>query len=298
MRNLLTAVALLLILLSAACSKATPATSGSQGPPPEGAGSEESAEIEYEDFDPTNFDHPTDINNIWLSLKPGTYWAYEGTAVEDGGTLSRRIEYAITDLTKEIGGVQTVVAWIVDYNNHQVIEKEVAFYAQDNEGNVWYLGEHPEEYEEGEFVDAPTWIHGIGGSVAGIMMKADPQRGTPSYSEGWAPAVEFTDRAQVSEMGLQVCAFLDCYEDSLEIAEYNPDEPGIFQLKYYAVGLGEVRVGWKGPDPSQESLELVEYTQLSPVALEQVRAAALELEQHAYEISKDVYAQTLPMQVP
>jgi hypothetical protein len=64
--------------------------------------------------------------------------------------IPHRIEFTVTDLTKEIAGVSTVVAWVVDYSDGQVVEQEIAFYAQDNDGNVWYLGEHPEEYEDGD----------------------------------------------------------------------------------------------------------------------------------------------------
>ena len=113
-------------------------------------------------------------------------WALEGTAVNDeGNSFVRRIEFSVTDLTKEIAGVRTVVAWIVDYNDGEIVEKEIAFYAQDDEGNVWYFGEYPEEFENGEFVKASPWIHGIQDARAGIKMVAQPQLGIPSYYQGW-----------------------------------------------------------------------------------------------------------------
>ncbi|HET7088596.1 MAG TPA: hypothetical protein VFL17_08100, partial [Anaerolineae bacterium] len=213
---------------------------------------------------------------------------------EDGETFAHRIEFTVTDLTKEIEGVRTVVAWVVDYSDGEVVEKEIAFYAQDNDGNVWYLGEYPEEYEGGEFVKAPTWIAGLEDARAGIKMWAEPQPGMPSYFQGWGPAVEWTDFAQVDQMGQETCVPVDCYEDVLVIAESSLDELGAFQLKYYARGVGEVRVGWRGDDATQEDLELVELVQLDPEALAEVRAEALELEKHAYEISEDVYAHTSP----
>ncbi len=248
----------------------------------------------FEDFDPNNFEDPTSIDNEWFPLKPGTQWAYEGFTVEGGESIPHRIEFTVTDLTKEIEGVRTVVAWIVDYSDDEVVETEIAFYAQDNDSNVWFLGEYPEEYEGGEFVDAPTWIAGLEGAGAGIKMKADPQPGTPSYFQGWGPAVEWTDYGQVDQMGQETCVPVDCYEDVLVIAESSLDEPGAFQLKYYARGVGNVRVGWRGEDATQEELELVELVQLAPEALAEVRAEALELERRAYEVSKDVYGHTPP----
>lgn len=230
-------------------------------------------------------------------MKPGTRWVHEGTAVDDeGNRFTRRIEFTVTDLTKEIAGVNTVVAWIVDYNDGEVVEKEIAFYAQDKDGNVWYFGEYPEEYENGEFVKASPWIHGIEDARAGIKMMANPQLGMPSYFQGWGPAVDWSDYAQVDQMGQETCVPVDCYQDVLVIAESSLGEVNAYQLKYYARGVGEIRVGWKGEDETQEELQLIELVELSPEQLAEVRLLALQLEDHAYGISSDIYGKTSPLE--
>lgn len=255
------------------------------------------ATAEFKEFDPDNFDRSTEINNPWMPMQPGTMWAYEGTAVdEEGNSFARRIEFTVTDLTKEINGVRTVVAWIVDYNNDEVIEKEIAFYAQDNDGNVWYLGEHPEEFADGKFVDAPTWIAGVEEARAGIKMMAEPKVGMPKYFQGWGPAVEWSDYGDIQKMGQETCVPVDCYQDAMVIAESSLGEVGAAQFKYYVSGVGEVRVNWGGQDATQEALQLVEHTQLSPEALAEIHAEALALEKHAYEVSADVYGKTSPME--
>jgi hypothetical protein len=255
------------------------------------------ATAEFKDFDAGNFDHPTDINNKWMPMQPGTTWAYEGTAVdEEGNNFARRIEFTVTDLTKEIADVNTVAAWIVDYNNDEIIEKEIAFYAQDNDGNVWYLGEHPEEFKDGKFVDAPTWIAGLEDARAGIKMMAEPKVGAAKYFQGWGPAVEWSDYGEIQKMGQETCVPVDCYKDVMVIAESSLGEVGAAQFKYYVSGVGEVRVNWGGQDATQEALELVEHTRLSPEALAEIRAEALALEKHAYEVSADVYGKTSPME--
>ena len=293
------AVALLLMISTSACtSVAPPETATESETAPETAAESEVPEIVFEDFDPSNFERSTNIDNEWLPLQPGTQWVFEGFTVEDDESIPHRIEFTVTDLTKEIEGVPTVVAWVVDYSDDEVVEQEIAFYAQDNDGNVWYFGEHPEEYEDGEFVEAPTWIAGLEDARAGIKMKADPQPGTPSYFQGWAPAVEWTDYGQVDQMGQETCVPVDCYEEVLVIAESSLEEEDAYQLKYYARGVGNVQVGWRGEDATQEELELVEYVQLSPEALAEVRAESLEMEEHAYEVSEDVYGQTPPAEGP
>jgi hypothetical protein len=251
---------------------------------------------EFHEFDPASFANPTIIDNPWMPLKPGTHWVYEGTAVDDeGDSFARRIEFTVTDKTKNIAGVNTVVVWIVDYNDGEVIEKEIAFYAQDKDGNVWYFGEYPEEYTHGEFEKASPWIHGVAEAKAGIKMVAQPALDTRSYYQGWGPAVEWSDYGQVDKIGVETCVAVDCYTDVLVIAESSLGEVDAYQLKYYARGVGEIRVGWKGEDASREELELIELTHLSPEELAAVRGMALDLERHAFETSKDVYGQTSPI---
>lgn len=312
-----TVILLTMILISACAPKSEPVIA--EGPPlaanseatteateepvataeeaTEPAATEDASVAQFPDFDPNNFDsNSTVIDNQWMPMKPGTFWAYEGTAADGGETVSRRIEYTVTDLTKEIEGVRTVVAWIEDYNNDELIEEEIAFYAQDKNGTVWYFGEHPEDYENGNFVEAPTWIAGLADAKPGIKMLPDPQLGGPVLYQGWGPEVEWSDYGQVDQVGQKSCVPVDCYENVLVIAESSLGEEGAYQLKYYAQGVGNVEVGWKGTDETQEELKLVEYKQLSPEELADVHAQALELEKHAYEVSKDVYGETPPMQ--
>ena len=106
-------------------------------------------EPEFQEFDAANFSDSTVIDNEWYPLAPGSKWVYEGTTTEFNEVIPHRLEFTITDLTKEIQGVRTVVAWIEDFSDGELVEKEIAFYAQDNDGNVWYFGEHPEELAGG-----------------------------------------------------------------------------------------------------------------------------------------------------
>jgi hypothetical protein len=233
----------------------------------------------WEDFDPNNFDHSTNIDNEWFPLKPGTRLTWEGTTIEDDGTaVPHRVVFTVTDLTKVIAGVRTVVCWDQDYSDGELVETELVFFAQDNDGTVWHLGQYPEEYEDGEFVAAPCWLHDFEDAKAGIMMKAKPQLGTPSYSQGWAPAVDWTDRGQTYQMGQKIFVPAGSYEDVLVIDETARSEPDAHQLKYYARGVGNIKVGWMGEgEKTKETLELVKVVQLDPKALAEARAAALKL---------------------
>jgi hypothetical protein len=249
-----------------------------------------------EDFERAQFDDPTHIDNKWLPLKPGTQLVYEGSAiVDEEGRQTRRVVTTVTDLSKVIDGVRTLVIWERDFTAGQLSEPELAFFAQDNAGNVWLVGKYPEEYENGKFDKAPAWISGQKGARAGITMKAKPQLGTPDYAQGLAPPpVDFNDRARVYKIGPKKCTPVECYNNVLVTEEFNPPEPGASQLKYYASGVGNVRVGWRGKkEEEKETLEVVELNQLSPEALGKVRKKALAMDQRGYQRS-EVYREAPP----
>jgi hypothetical protein len=304
-RPILVAAISLLLMTVSACGSPPAARTPTSVPPTvaptaASASATESADVasNVEPFDPGNFDQSTAITNKWMPMKPGTQFVYEGTTIDDAGdAVPHRVVITVTDLTKVIGGIRSVVSWDEDYSDGELVEAELAFFAQDNDGNVWRMGEYPEEYDNGEFVTAPTWIHGLEDAQAGIAMKAAPESGTPSYSQGWGPAVDWTDRGQVDQMGQELCVPVGCYKDVLVIAETSQAEPDAQQLKYWAPDTGNVKVGWRGEgEKTKEVLELVEYNQLSAEALAEARASALKLEEHAYEVSKDVYAKTPPLE--
>jgi hypothetical protein len=201
----------------------------------------------------------------------------------------------VTDLTKVIGGIRSVITYDLDYSDGKLAEAELAFFAQDNDGNVWRMGEYPEEYEDGKLVAVRPWNHGFEDARAGIMMKAKPRVGTPSYAQGWGPAVGWTDRAKVDRMGQEISVPTGHYKDVLVIAETSQSEPDAEQLKYYARGVGNVRVGWRGAgEKTKETLELVKVERLGAKALAEVRAKALELEKSAYKNGSKVYGHTPP----
>jgi hypothetical protein len=250
-----------------------------------------------EDFDPANFSHPTQVTNPWFPLVPGTRFTWTGHALDDGRQVSRKVVFTVTDLTKVVDGVRTIVVWDRDITDGTLEENELAFFAQDDDGNIWHFGQYPEEYDGKEIVKTPTWIAGLHGARPGVTMQAVPRLHTPSYAEGWGGSdVNWTDRGKVDQVGQQTCVPVDCYTDVLVVDEFNPDEPGAHQLKYYAPEVGGVRVGWRGAgEEEREVLVLVALEHLSATQMEEVRQTALAQEARAYRISPNVYGTTQPI---
>jgi len=249
----------------------------------------------YTDFDPENFSNPTKIGNHWFPLVPGRKLVFEGVAEGE----HRRVVFTATDLTKVINGVRTVVLWDRDYMAGVLKEAELAFFAQDDDGNVWSLGEYPEEYENGQFAGAPSvWIPGQAGAEGGIHMPADPQVGSPPYLQGWAPDIDFLDCAQVVDRLDGVCVPVQCYNDILVTEEESPLAIGSgHQRKFHVSGVGIVEIT-AVEDPEGETLGLKKYySQISEGELEWARQGALKLEERAYQIS-DVYRATARAESP
>jgi hypothetical protein len=287
-------VGLVLLALSAsACSgdsssEADTTTETAQGTTETGQGTTTESEVSVgevtaEDFEVSLFDgSSTTIDNEWFPLKPGTRWVWRGSTQEEEGRIPHSIIFTITDLTKEINGVRTVVGWDRDYSDGQLVETELIFLAQDKHGNIWHFGQYSETFEEGELIGGSTWLAGFEGAKAGIWVKAEPRLEAPAYSMGFAPAPFFWDDfAKTFKMGQKTCVPAGCYEDVLVTDEFEPDKPGAHQLKYYASGVGNVRTGWRGEDADKEVLALTKVLQLGPTALAKARTEALKLETRA-----------------
>jgi hypothetical protein len=241
-------------------------------------------ELKAEDFDRSLFDESsTTIDNEWVPLTPGKRFTWRGWTEEEGERIPHRIVFTITDLTKVIGGVRTLVGWDRDFSDGQLVEAELIFLAQDRYGNVWHFGQYSEEWEGPEFVGGQAWLVGyLKGAKAGIWVKARPRVGAPAYSQGFAPAPFFwDDHARTVNVAAKTCVPVDCYEDVVVVEEFEPKKPGAYQLKYYARGVGNIRTGWRGNDPDHEVLVLQKLEHLSPEAMDKARVAALELETRA-----------------
>ena len=237
-------------------------------------------------FEDGNFSNPTRIDNKWLPLVPGTQFILSGRTNAGGRRLPHRVVLTVTDLTKVIDGVRTVVLWDRDINAGSLAEAELAFEAQDDDGNVWNLGEYPEEYVGGVFHGAPsTWISGVAGAQAGMQMLGHPQVGTRSYLQGLAPRIDFLDCGRVFQTGQRTCIPIRCYRNVLVTDETSPlNADGAHQRKFYAPGVGNIQITAVN-DPEGETLELTQIVHLGPEGLARVRAEALKLDRHAYRVS-------------
>jgi len=247
--------------------------------------------VTEKDFAVKNFSaRSITVDNTFLPLPPGKQWTLTGTTTAG----KHEVVFTVTNVTKWVDHVRTVVLWDRDFQDGVLAEEELAFMAQDDAGNVWSLGEYPEVHEDDGTVDAPdTWLAGKDGATAGVLMRANPQTGTSPYIQGRAPDVGFLDKAKVAEANQKTCGPTGCYKGVLVVDEWAPlaqPEDG-HQFKYHAPGVGVVKVVGKG-GTEQETLVLTKDRLLSDWERDAATKRTLQLDQRAYTLAHDVYAHT------
>jgi hypothetical protein len=242
-----------------------------------------------------SFRHPTRIHNRFFPVAPGTQYRYSGSVTEGGTSTPHTVLFTVSHLTKKIHGVTTRVVWERDLSGKTLEEAELAFFAQDDRGRVWNFGEYPEEYEDGRLTGAPsTWITGLAGARGGLHMLAHPSVHSRPYAEGLVPAIRFYDVSRVAATKRRTCVPVRCYRNVLIVNETSPLEPdsGV-QVKYYAPGVGLVRVSSAGGD-SQERLRLTSVTKLKGAARRAVDRAVRRMDRRGHRVSA-VYSRTRPV---
>ena len=185
------------------------------------------------EFDPANFAGDP-IDNPYFPLEPGTTFIYRG---ESDGAPTREV-MTVTSDTKEILGITATVVHHLAYEDGVLVEETFDWFAQDQDGNVWYLGEDTRELDEdGNVIStAGSWEAGVDGAEAGIIMLADPTKGNRYRQEFYEGEAE--DMAQVIGFEDSLCVQYGCFENVLVTKEWTPLEPGIAEHKYYAEGVG------------------------------------------------------------
>jgi hypothetical protein len=186
------------------------------------------------EFDPNNFVH--DVDNRLFPLKPGTKYTFRG--LEDGER-----ETNITIVThdrKNILGVSAIEVFDRVFVHGELKERTFDWYAQDKDGNVWYLGEDTAELENGRVVStAGTWLAGRNGAKAGIIMLAHPQI-TDSYRQEFL-AGEAEDEARVVGKDLDITVPYGSFHNCIKTVEWTRLEPGVKESKVNCPGVGFVR---------------------------------------------------------
>ena len=200
------------------------------------------------ELDPADF--TVEIDNPYWPMKPGSRWVYREY---DAQGPAQRVVVTVTPRTKVLAkGVEARIVRDEVTEGGVPVEITEDWYAQDADGNVWYLGEATTEYEDGKpSSTAGSFEAGVDGAQPGIAMPAEPRPGLAYRQEYYAGEAE--DRAQIVALDLQAEVPFGHFTDVLMTRDVNPLEPKVLELKLYARGVGPVlAVGISGGSDREE----------------------------------------------
>jgi hypothetical protein len=173
------------------------------------------------------------VTNTFFPLIPGTTWFYESSDGSETNTVE------VLSETKTILGISATVVHDQVFAEGELIEDTFDWFAQDDDGNVWYLGEDSKELENGQVVSTEgSWEAGVNGAQAGIIMWADPaahvgQEYRQEFAEG-----EAEDVAKVVAVSESVTVPFGSFSGCIRTEDRNPLESGSRENKVYCPDLG------------------------------------------------------------
>lgn len=187
--------------------------------------------------DPANFAKSGIVTNRYYPVTPGKKYIYEGETL-DG---KERIEEKRLDEFKSIMGINCIVVNFRAYLNGTLIEEAWDWYAQANDGDLWYFGEAVDNYnEDGTLKDhSGSWEAGVDGALPGIIMLGNPRRGK-KYREEYYPG-HAEDEAQVISTGQQVTIDYGSFQNCITTKNWTRLEPNLNENKIYAPGIGLIK---------------------------------------------------------
>jgi hypothetical protein len=173
-------------------------------------------------IDPANF--VADVDNPYLGYQPGTGFHYKGVR----GKTPQTDDAVVLHKHKWILGIRCTIVRDTVSEHGRAVERTFDWYAQDTQGNVWYMGENSLERQHGRFVRASdSWESGVDGGKPGIIMPGHPRLGEAYRQEYYPPGMALDEARVVSVRPLVTL-------------ERSPLEPQT-ERKYYVRGVGEVK---------------------------------------------------------
>jgi len=179
------------------------------------------------------FSHPAEITNPYLPLA-----LLKQDILQNKSERVERTTRPEVHMTFLVGG-QTVEALAVEDREFnaagELIEATLDYFAQDEDGNVYYMGEDVDEYKNGKvFGHSGAWLYGKGTQKLGLLMPVHPKIGDQFKSEDAAPITWETD--EVVSLLETATVPAGTFNNCLKIKETASD--GDTEYKLYAPGVG------------------------------------------------------------
>lgn len=185
------------------------------------------------------FRHPREITNAYLPLALLRQDILEGT--EDGKKIRiERTMKAEIHKTFQVGDktVEVLVMEDREIEDGELSEVALDYFAQSDDGTVYYFGEDVDEYKDGKVISHKgSWLYGKDTQTPGIIIPGNPKVGDKFKSEDVSETInESNEVVSISET---VTTPAGVYHDCVRIREALAD--GSIEYKCYAKGVGVVR---------------------------------------------------------
>lgn len=215
------------------------------------------------------FGDPTNITNPYHPFQPGGVKIFYGA---EGRTKLVGVHLYLTETRVFNWNSTTVECRVlreIAFEDGQLVEISDNYFAQADDGTVYYFGEVVDNYEDGVVVNNDgSWL--VGGPIPGsddpqdagndtaptVFMPANPEVGDVFKPEDLPGVVDET--AEVVRVDIKVKVPVGRFEGAIQIKETSQLEPGSTS-KWYAPGVGVVMEKAK-----REHLNLISSTLVSP----------------------------------
>jgi hypothetical protein len=207
-------------------------------------------ESELVDREQPSFSDPTNITNPLFPIGQLESVILLGRV----DRLPFRTEVTLLPETKTIEWngqqVEVLVSQYVAYLDGRITEVALDWYAQADDGSVWYFGEDVYNYEDGAVANKDgSWTAGVDGPAA-MIMPADPQEGDVYRPEN-IPGLVY-EEVTVQSSGKTVHGPQGLVDEAIVVEELHQD--GETEGKIFARGYGEFLTGQgesSKPSPSR-----------------------------------------------
>jgi hypothetical protein len=220
---------------------------------------------------PPTFGDPLTFTNEFFPFEPGAFKLYRGKSEGVKTAVVDVFEDDTRDFDWGGGTVETRLLREVEFEGGELSEISSNWFAQADDGSVYYFGETVDIYEDGEIVSHEgSWL--VGGPTEpgdpdetataddpGLIMPANPEVGDTFKPEDLAPIVDETVEVLSLDETMKVEA--GKFTDVMKVEETSVLSEGS-ETKWHARGVGVIKTKEKG-----ENLKLIAST-LQPPAEE------------------------------
>ncbi|WP_371551296.1 hypothetical protein OG266_38085 [Streptomyces sp. NBC_00554] len=203
------------------------------------------------DLTEPRFTHPTRITNPLHPTSEVTQTIYGGQV--DGKPFRTEVSLLPGTKTIDVNGkpVEARISQYAAFSDGRIQEVALDWYAQADDGSVWYLGEDVFNYDNGVVADTEgTWQAGRDNAPAAMIMPADPEKGDVYCPEN-LPEIVF-EEVTVRAVDQTVDGPYGEVEGAMTVRELHMD--GSTEDKVFAPGYGEFSTGAEGGDLEAVSL--------------------------------------------